>query len=151
MPHALSNILVHLVFSTADRVPFLKDEKLRADMHHYLGGIVKHHGGNTIIVGGVADHVHLLFVQPKTMSLSELVRELKRGSSLWIKERKPALSEFAWQSGYGAFSTGQTEVDVVRDYITKQEEHHRTRTFQEEYRAFLKKYGVGYDERFLWE
>ena len=151
MPQSLSNLLTHLVFSTAQRTPFLRDVTTRAELHAYLGGVIKHHGGTPIITGGVADHVHLLYAQPKTMTLSDMVRELKRGSSIWIKQREPALRDFAWQGGFGAFSVGQTEVDVVRHYIEQQEEHHKTRTFQEEYLTFLRKYAIAHDERFLWE
>lgn len=151
MSQSLANLFTHLVFSTMKREPFLRDSALRAELHIYLGGVIKHHGGNPIIVGGVADHVHLFYGHPKTMTMSDMVRELKRGSSLWIKDREPALRDFAWQGGYGAFSVGQTEIAVVRAYIEKQEEHHKTCTFQDEYLAFLRKYGVAYDEKFLWE
>jgi REP element-mobilizing transposase RayT len=151
MSQSLTNLLVHIIFSTANREPFLRDAPLRSEMHRFLGGVVKHHDGNAISVGGVADHVHLLCVVPKTMSVSDLVRELKRGSSLRVKERDLKLRSFAWQGGYGAFSVGQTEVDIVRAYIEGQEEHHKTRTFQEEYRGFLNKYGIQYDERYVWE
>lgn len=136
MSQSLTNLLVHIVFSTADREPFLGDVSLRLEMHRYLGGVVRHHGGNALSIGGVADHVHLLCVIPKTMPVADLARELKRASSLWAKDREATLKAFAWQGGYGAFSVGQTEVDAVRAYIEGQEEHHRTRTFQEEYRAF---------------
>lgn len=151
MSQSLTNLLTHLVFSTAARSPFLRDAKLRAELHVYLGGVIKRHGGNPIIAGGVADHVHLLYAQPRTMTVPDMVRDLKRSSSLWIKEREPSLRDFAWQGGYGAFSVGQTEIDVVRNYIKAQEEHHKTRTFQEEYVAFLHKYKITYDERFLWD
>jgi REP element-mobilizing transposase RayT len=88
---------------------------------------------------------------PKTIAVADLVRDLKRASSLWIKAKDAALGDFSWQSGYGAFSVGQTETEVVKAYIHNQEEHHRKRTFQEEYRAFLIKYGIAFDERYLWE
>jgi REP element-mobilizing transposase RayT len=151
MPQSLTNLLIHLIFSTKDRRPFLSDPHLLSELHHYLGGIVNHHGGNSIIVGGVADHVHLLLVLPKTMTVSDLVRELKRASSLWLKPRDPSLNDFSWQGGYGAFSVGQGETDAVRTYIANQAEHHRKRSFQEEYRAFLNKYGIAYDERYVWD
>jgi len=151
MPQSLANLLVHLVFSTSNREPFLRDPALRRALHAYLGGVIKKHGGAPIIAGGVDDHVHLLYKQPKTMTVPDMVRELKRGSSLWIKTRQPSLRNFAWQGGYGAFSVGQTEIDIVRGYIEKQEEHHKTRTFEDEYLIFLHKYGIEYDERFLWE
>ncbi len=151
MPQSLTNLLVHLIYSTKDREPFLSNPELRMELHHYLGGVVNEHGGRSIIVGGVADHVHQLLVLPKIMSVSDLVRELKRSSSLWIKQRDVLLKDFSWQGGYGAFSVGQGEVEMVREYIAKQEEHHRKRSFQDEYRAFLTKYGIAYDERYLWD
>ncbi|WP_265594545.1 IS200/IS605 family transposase [Haloferula sp. BvORR071] len=147
----MTNLLVHLIYSTKDREPFLSNPELRMELHHYLGGVVNEHGGRSIIVGGVADHVHQLLVLPKIMSVSDLVRELKRSSSLWIKQRDVLLKDFSWQGGYGAFSVGQGEVEMVREYIAKQEEHHRKRSFQDEYRAFLTKYGIAYDERYLWD
>ena len=151
MPQSLTNLLVHLIFSTKDRRPFLSDTRILSETHDYLGGVVNHHGGQSIIVGGVSDHVHMLLALPKTMPVSDLIRELKRASSLWLKERHPSLKDFAWQGGYGAFSVGQGEVDIVRTYISNQAEHHQKRTFQDEYRGFLKKYGITFDERYLWD
>jgi len=151
MPQSLTNLLVHIVFSTAGRHPFLTDLGLREELHRYLGGIVNEEGGQSLGVGGVADHVHLLIVLPKTLCVSDLVRDLKRASSLWIKGKDQSQRRFRWQAGYGAFSIGQTEVRAVLTYIANQAEHHKKRTFQQEYRAFLEKYGVNYDERYLWE
>jgi putative transposase len=151
VPQSLSNLLVHIIFSTKDREPLLRDPAILADMHRYLGGLVAQQGGKCLTAGGVADHVHLLVVLPRTMPASDLVRELKRGSSLWAKRKDISLKHFAWQTGYGAFSVGQGEVEVVRNYILKQEEHHRKKTFEEEYLAFLHKYGIGFDERYLWD
>ena len=151
MPQSLSNLLVHLIFSTAERDPFLKDSVLRSELHRYLGGMINQKGGHAIAVGGVEDHVHLCFALPRTMALADLVRDLKRASSLWIKERDPTLHNFSWQGGYGAFSVGQTETPQVVSYINQQEEHHRKRSFQDEYRAFLVKYHISYDERYVWD
>lgn len=151
MPQSLSNLLVHTVFSTAGRRPFLADRALREETHHYLGGVANVKGAQSLGVGGVEDHVHMLIVLPRTLSIADLIRDLKRGSSLWIKDRDPAVADFAWQSGYGAFSVGQTETDIVLEYIRHQEDHHRVQTFQEEYRAFLNKYGIKYDERYVWD
>ncbi|MCW1913171.1 IS200/IS605 family transposase [Luteolibacter sp. GHJ8] len=151
MPQSLTNLLIHLIFSTKDRQPFFSDPQLLVELHHYLGGIVNHHGGNSIIAGGVADHVHLLLVLPRTLTTSDLVRDLKRASSLWLKSRHADLKDFSWQGGYGAFSVGQGEIEVVRTYIANQAEHHRKRSFQEEYRTFLEKYGISYDERYVWD
>jgi len=151
MPQSLTNLLVHLVFSTLERQPFLSEPRLREEMHRYLGGIVKEQGGHSLEVGGIADHVHLLVAIRQTTTIADLVRDLKRSSSIWIKRRDGSLKGFAWQGGYGAFSVGQTEVEVVRAYIQNQEEHHQRPSFQEEYRAFLEKYKIPYDERYVWE
>jgi len=151
MPQSLTNLLVHVVFSTLERQPFLSNPTLLEEMHRYLGGIVKENGGHSLGVGGVADHVHLFMAVPQTVAVADLVRDLKRSSSVWIKRRDGSLKDFAWQGGYGAFSVGQTEFEVVRAYIQNQEEHHKRRTFQEEYRAFLNKYRIAYDERYVWE
>jgi len=151
MSQSLTNLLVHIIFSTAERHPFLCNVSLRNDLHRYLGGIVNEKGGHSLGIGGVDDHVHLLVSQPKTLSIADLVRDLKRSSSLWIKQKEAAMNHFAWQGGYGAFSVGQGEIAIVQNYIQNQMEHHKTRSFQDEYLAFLKKYGVAYDERFLWE
>lgn len=104
MPQALTNLLVHLIFSTKDRQPLIGEAL--AEIHEYLGGLVNHCGGKSLGVGGVADHVHLLVVMPKNMTVPHLIRELKRASSLWIKKKHPTLKEFSWQGGYGAFSVG---------------------------------------------
>ena len=119
-------------------------------MHCYLGGIVNRNG-QSLCVGGTADHVHLLFALARTVALADLVRDLKRASTLWGRERGRGMLDFAWQKGYGAFSVGQLEIDLVKAYIEQQEDHHRKRTFQEEYRAFLQKYQVSYDERYVWD
>jgi len=102
-------------------------------------------------VGGTVDHVHLAIRFSRTITIAKLVEELKTSSTKWIKTRSPKLAGFAWQRGYGAFSVGPADIDALLAYIDTQEEHHRTRTFQEEYRTFLKKYGVEYDELYVWD
>jgi len=151
MPQSLTNLLAHLVFSTHEHYPFLSDVDLRHELHRYLAAIVNEKGGTCLELGGIADHVHLLIVLTKTECMADLVRDLKRSSSIWAKNRAASLHDFAWQKGYAAFSVGQSEIDVVRQYIQQQERHHKTRTFQEEYLAFLKKYQIPYDERYVWE
>ncbi len=151
MPQSLAKVLVHTIFSTKERRPFLRNDALRAEMHCYLGGILNQLDCEPMIVGGVEDHVHLLFRLSRTRSIAEVVKETKRGSSLWIKERDAAMQDFAWQSGYGAFSIGFSQVGAVRRYIAGQEEHHRRCTFQEEFRRMLARYDVAYDERYVWD
>lgn len=151
MPQSLSNVLVHIVFSTKERRPFLQDAVLRDEMHHYLGGISQCLECPPVRVGGVPDHVHILARQSRTITLADWVKELKRGSSLWIKEREPALEAFHWQAGYGAFSVSQSQSARVDNYIARQEEHHRTARFQDEFRGLLKKHGIDYDEQYVWD
>ena len=151
MAQSLAKILIHTVFSTKDRRPFLQDPALRKEMHHYLGGILSRLDCQSIVVGGVADHVHLLSALSRTCEPSQMVKELKRGSSLWIKEREPALKDFAWQNGYGMFSLGFSQIGQLQRYIAGQEPHHRKVSFQDEFRLLLKRYQVEYDERYVWD
>src|SRR4029079_7645923 len=134
MAQSLAKILLHLVFSTKERRPFLRDQPLREELHRYLGGILTNLECQPLIIGGVEDHVHLLFAHSRTATVADVVKELKRGSSVWLKTQSPELSEFAWQNGYGVFSIGQSQIDDVRTYIAGQEEHHRKISFREEFR-----------------
>jgi putative transposase len=147
MPQSLAKVLMHIVFSTKNRYPFLVDKNLREEMHAYLGGTCNNLDCPVLTVGGVADHVHILYALPRNLSIAKLVGEIKRASSKWVKTKGRILTRFAWQNGYGAFSVGQSDVERVRRYIATQEEHHRKNTFQEEYRAILKEFEVQYDER----
>ncbi len=151
MPQSLAKVLIHIVFSTKNRSPFLVDKNFREQMHAYLGGTCTNLDYPVLTVGGVADHVHILCALSRNLSIAKLVGEIKRGSSKWIKTKGRILTKFAWQNGYGAFSVSSTEVERVRRYIATQENHHRGRTFQDEYRAFLKEYEIEYDERFVWD
>ena len=151
MPQSLSKVLIHTVFSTKNRRPFLRDKSLRDELHHYLGGILANLDCQPIVVGGVEDHVHLLSVLSRTCEPAEMVKEVKRGSSLWIKERSVDLRDFAWQSGYGMFSVGFSQIKSARDYIIGQEGHHRKVSFQDEFRQFLQRYEIAFDERYVWD
>jgi putative transposase len=150
MPQSLARIWVHLIFSTKDRHPFLSDKLLRTDTHAYLATVLRSHECETLIVGGMEDHVHALFALSRNYSISEIVKEIKRTSSRWVKEQS-AHKRFGWQGGYGAFSVSQSQLKQVIRYIEQQEEHHRRATFQDEYRAFLKKYCIEYDEKYVWD
>ncbi len=151
MAQSLAKILLHLVVSTKERRPFLKDQTLREELHRYIGGILTNLECQPLIIGGVEDHVHLLFVHPRTATVADVVKELKRGSTVWLKTKAPVLSEFAWQNGYGVFSIGQSQVEDVRAYIAGQEEHHRKISFQEEFRRLLQRYEIAFDERYVWD
>jgi REP element-mobilizing transposase RayT len=145
MPQSLASAPLHLVFSTKDREPWLQHPELRTRMHDYLGGICRELGCTAILIGGIADHVHILAMLSRTMTISDLVRDLKRPSSLWIKEQDPRLVGFAWQNGYGAFAVSQSKIAAVTAYIGNQEEHHRTCSFQDEYRELLRKHNLEWD------
>jgi len=151
MPQSLSAVYLHLVFSTKDRRPFLNDPALRSEMHAYLAGASKQLDCAPILAGGVADHVHLLARHGRSITQADWVKELKRVSSIWIKTRDTTLHDFAWQSGYGVFSVSASNVDAVRDYVASQEAHHRKSTFQDEFRALLRKHGMEWDERYVWD
>jgi putative transposase len=151
MPQSLAKILVHTVFSTKDRRPFLRDKSLRDELHRYIGGILANLDCQPIIIGGVEDHVHLLCALSRTCDAAEMVKEVKRGSSLWIKTKSPDLQDFAWQNGYGIFSIGFSQIDAVKEYIAGQEKHHRKISFQDEFRQLLKRYEIEFDERYVWD
>ncbi len=151
MPQSLATVHIHLVFSTKGRIPFLRDSGLRGEMHAYLGGVSGNLDCPPTIVGGPEDHVHVLGHLSRTVSLADWAKEIKRVSSGWIKEREPKLRDFAWQAGYGAFAVSVSNLDRVRTYIAEQEKHHRKLSFQDEYRAFLRKHGVDWDERYVWD
>jgi len=151
MPQSLAKILVHTVFSTKDRRPFLRDRSLREELHRYLGGILTRLDCQPIIMGGVEDHVHLLCALSRTCDAAAMVKEVKRGSSLWLKTKSAELKDFAWQSGYGIFSLGFSQVGTVRNYIAGQEEHHRQVSFQDEFRQLSQRYGIEFDERYVWD
>ena len=150
MPESLSFILLHIIFSTKNREPVLSPS-VRPELYAYLATVVRNAGCECYRMGGVADHVHLAIRFSRTLTMADLIEKLKTPSSKWLKTQSPALADFSWQRGYGAFSVGPSDLEALTQYIDAQEKHHRTRTFQEEYRAFLKKYGVEYDERYVWD
>ena len=151
MPQSLAKIIVHTVFSTKDRRPFLRDRVSREELHRYLGGILANRDCQPLVIGGMEDHVHILSTLARTWQPAEMVKEVKRSSSLWLKTKGPEWHDFAWQSGYGMFSVGHLQVEAVRKYIAGQEEHHRKVSFQDEFRDFLKRYEISYDERYVWD
>jgi putative transposase len=150
MPQSLSRVLVHLVFSTKNREPLLSPA-VRAELFPYLSVVLNNDGCPSLRVGGVADHVHLLFGLSRTRTQAQVVENVKTCSSKWVKTRDPALAHFHWQAGYGAFSVSPPEAEKVIEYIARQEEHHRDATFQDEYRGLLLRDGVEWDERYVWD
>ena len=150
MGHTFSRILLHVIFSTKERRPFIA-ENIQAELNAYLAGALRNIGCPAILVGSVEDHVHALFALSKNLAISQVVKEVKVESSKWMKTKGPGLKAFCWQSGYGAFSVSQSMVQPVRAYIAGQKAHHRKQTFQQELREFLERHGVEYDERYVWE
>lgn len=151
MPQSLSNILVHIIFSTKNRYPFLSDKDIRNEMHAYLGGTCNNLDCQVIVVGGTSDHIHILSKLSKNISAAKLIGDIKRESSKWVKTKGGMLQKFAWQNGYGVFSVGKSETDKVRAYILNQAEHHRKKNFQDEFRQFMEAYEIEYDERYSWD
>jgi putative transposase len=150
MGQSLVNNYIHIIFSTKHREPFIYPP-YEEELHSYLGGICKNMECQPIKIGGHTDHVHILCKLSKKIALMKLLEEVKSHSSKWMKTKDISLNNFYWQDGYGAFSINPDEVDVVIAYIANQHEHHSKKTFQDEYRAFLKKYNVEYDERYVWD
>ncbi len=150
MAQSLAKVSIHLIFSTKERRPLIS-RAIRGELLAYLVGIAKTMDSPAILAGGTADRVHVLHALARTRTIAEVVEELKKGSSKWIKTKGPEFRDFYWQSGYGAFSVSESNLEQVRQYVAAQEEHHRTVTFQGEYRQFLRRHGIAYDERYVWD
>lgn len=150
MPQSLSRVLIHLIFSTKNRARDLTLE-IQNELHPYLATVLRDFECPVLKIGGIEDHVHSFFGLSRTRSISEVVEHVKISSSKWLKTKSPTLSHFHWQSGYGAFSVGQSSVDALMRYIAQQAEHHKRMTFQDEFRRFLNRYQIAYDERYVWD
>ena len=150
MPQSLSKVYVHITFSTKHRYPFI-DKAIEQELWEYIGGTCKALECNPIRVGGHSDHVHICCLLSKKITQIKLLEEVKKESSKWMKTKGAQYENFYWQDGYGIFSVNPYELDKVVEYINNQHEHHKKRTFQQELVAFLKKYKVEYDERYLWD
>ena len=150
MPQSLSKVILHIIFSTRDRESWL-DQKIRSRMHAYLATICRDLGGDGLRVSGFSDHVHIVTTLPRTLSQAEIIEQLKKGSSKWIKTIDPRYRRFFWQRGYAALSVSPSQLGAVIRYVDAQEEHHRIHTFEEEYRALLRKHRIEFDERYVWD
>lgn len=150
MAQSLSGVYVHITFNTKHRHPFIDDD-IETRLFEYIGGICKNLECNPIVIGGHKDHIHILCLLSRKISQSKLLEEIKKNSSKWIKSVDTKYKNFYWQDGFGIFSVNPSEIDIVRDYINNQKERHKKISFQEEYLAFLKKYKIEYDERYLWD
>ena len=149
MSQSLSKLYIHIVFHTKYNQNLIKTD-VESELYAYLGGILQKNKSVPIAINGVEDHVHILCIMSKNISLADLLEELKRNSSRWIKTKGSDYTDFAWQGGYGGFSVSQSKVDVVKRYIENQKEHHKNETSKEEYLRFLKEYNVDYDPNYLW-
>jgi len=149
MAQTLTSLLVHIIFSTKDRVKLIHNED-EEELYKYMCGILRNHDSPCLAINGTEDHVHLLISQSKNIALADLLEDLKKDSSKWIKTMGRDYRDFYWQGGYAAFSIGESGVEPLKRYIANQKEHHKKRTFQDELRALLKKYKVEYDERYIW-
>ena len=148
MPQSLHQVYGHIVFSTKDRVPLI-DGEVEGELFSFIGGIIRDLGGSLIEINGTADHIHLLVRAGKATTDTEFIRQVKGSSSKWMSSK--GKKKFQWQAGYGWFSVSANDLEAARKYIQSQKEHHRKEGFQEEFVRFLKKYGVDYDERYLWD
>ena len=150
MPQSLTKLYAHLVFSTKNRHPFL-DKEIQCRVHGYLATVIRSVDSPYVVVGGVADHVHILFDMGKMHAPVVFVEQVKRESSKFVKTLGPRYSDFYWQRGYGMFSVSPTHFADAEKYVRNQEEHHRKKTFQEEFREFLERYGFEYNEQYVWD
>ena len=150
MAQSLSRILLHVIFSTKNREPWL-DAEIRPRVFAYLAEIGRDMGCEVFRVGGTADHIHMAIHLTRTLTVADFVKKVKGVSSGWIKDRGSNYAGFSWQAGYGAFSLGASQLVILCSYIDRQEEHHRVKGYKDEYREFLKKYGVDYDEQYVWD
>jgi putative transposase len=147
--HSYTSSLHHCVFSTKERAKLISPE-LQERLWPYMGAIARDNGMKALAIGGIDDHVHVLLSLPSTLAIAKAIQLVKGNSSKWMHETFPQMSHFAWQEGYGAFSIGISQIDNAVAYIQSQQQHHRKKTFQEEFLSFLKKHGIEYDPRFVW-
>jgi len=150
MAQTLVQIFIHVVFSTKNRADMIKPE-IEKELFAYIGGIAANNNSKLVAAGGTANHIHLLILLSKTIELSELIGDIKRNSSRWIKTKGDSYKTFGWQDGFAAFSVGQTQVPIVKEYIANQKEKHSRQKFEEEMRMFFDKYAIEYDERYVWD
>ena len=150
MPQSLFKILAHIVFSTKNRADLIVPE-IENGLFGYIHGIVENNSAKLIIANGTENHIHLLVSLPKKIDVPELIGDIKRDSSVWMKDQNTSFDNFYWQKGYGAFSIGQSQVETVVGYIKRQKEHHAKQDFKDEYRLLLKKYEIEFDERYVWD
>jgi REP element-mobilizing transposase RayT len=151
MPQSLARVVIHLVFSTKLRTPWLKDKAIRSELYAYVATVLQNMDCPPILINGVEDHVHILTNLSRKLAIAEVVEKVKTSTSAWIKRKGASYHDFYWQAGYGVFSVSESKVDDVRAYVANQEEHHRRQSFQDEYRALCRKHSLEVDERYVWD
>ena len=151
MSQSLAKVIVHLVYSTKNRKPWLQNQNLRTELYAYNATILNNLDCRTILIGGVEDHLHILTLLSRKHAIMDVVQESKTETSKWIKKQGPEFADFHWQAGYGIFSESESNLDQVRRYIAQQEEHHRKMSFQDEFRALCQRHGIDIDERYVWD
>ena len=150
MAQSLSSVLIHLVFSTKVREPFITPA-IEPELHPYIAKVLRELKSPSLAIDGTSDHLHILFSLSRVITIAQLVEEVKTNTSKWIKTKGREFRTFHWQRGYGAFSIGQSNVAALKSYIRNQKRHHRRITFQDEYRKFLLAYGIDYNEKYVWD
>ncbi|MBS0660940.1 MAG: transposase [Verrucomicrobia bacterium] len=151
MPQSLAHVVLHTVFSTKHRQPFLRNADVRQELHAYLARVLQGIRCPALLINGVDDHIHMVHVLSRTVTIADLVEQAKTASSKWLKQQDRTLHEFQWQSGYETFSVSESNVPQVKEYVSDQEAHHQKMNFQEEFRALCNRHGVAIDERYVWD
>ncbi len=151
MPQSLAHLGLHIVFSTKNRRSWLESSALRDSLYAYISGVLRGHDSPAVIIGGTSNHIHVLCLLSRKITVAELIKETKRTATLWLREKTPDCRDFQWQAGYAAFSVSASSMEQVRQYILHQEEHHREMDFSGEFRKLLEKHGIEYDERYVWD
>ena len=149
MPQSFVSLPIHLVFSTKNREPLIRDD-IRARLYEYMGGTIRTKNSSLIAAGGMPDHIHLLLLLSKQVALADLLRTVKTASSKWVHDTFPKQHGFAWQAGYGAFAVSHSLLPTVARYIANQAQHHHVHSYQDEFLALLRKHEIEFDERYLW-
>ena len=150
MPQSLAKVYLHIVFSTKNRADLIKPE-VETELYKYIAGILKNLECTAIKIGGTPNHIHILNTFARTITISKMLELVKKDSSKWIKTKGIEFNNFYWQNGYGVFSVSQSQINIVKNYIENQKEHHQKKVFKDEYLELLKKYNIDYDERYLWD
>ncbi len=152
MPQSIAKVAIHVVFSTKNRKPWLKNDELREQLYAYMSTVLKDNvDTRALIIGGIEDHIHALCLLSRKFAIMRVIQEMKTETTKWLKKQSPATATFAWQAGYGAFSVSESNIPQVRRYIENQKEHHQSMSFQDEFRRICERHGAELDERYAWD